>query len=298
MGVVIGAPILAMATVRLPRKATLLGLMVMFVLGNTLCALASSYSLLMAARIITALCHGAFFGIGSVVAADLVPRAQRARAIALMFAGLTLADVLGVPLGTALGQAFSWRATFWAVTAIGLVALAGIALLLPAKIRMMPANLTREIAVLGKSQVLLAMAISALVSASLFTVFTYITPMLEDVTGVSPHGVSIVLLLFGVGLTLGNVVGGRLADWKLMPSLIAILLALILVMGLLFYRDPLAARGHRDDHPLGRRPLRPGARAAAPGRGQGPACPQTWPRRSTRAPSISAMRPAPGSAAS
>src|SRR4029077_4130141 len=109
MGVVIGAPILAMATVRLPRKATLLGLMVMFVLGNMLCALASDYSLLMAARIITALCHGAFCGIVSVVASDLVPRAQRARAIALMFAGLTLANVLGVPLGTPLGQAFSWR---------------------------------------------------------------------------------------------------------------------------------------------------------------------------------------------
>jgi DHA1 family inner membrane transport protein len=140
-----------------------------------------------------------------------------------------------VPLGTALGQAFSWRATFWAVTAIGLVALAGIALLLPAKIRIVPANLTREIAVLGKSQVLLAMAISALVSASLFTVFTYITPMLEEVTGLSPHGVTIALLLFGVGLTLGNVVGGRLADWKLTPSLIAILLALILVMGVLTF---------------------------------------------------------------
>ncbi|HUD51833.1 MFS transporter, partial [Parvibaculum sp.] len=230
MGVVIGAPIFAIVTSSLPRKRALLMLMGMFTLGNLLCAVSPGYALLMGARILTAFCHGTFFGIGAVVAADLVPRDKRAQAIALMFAGLTVANVLGVPLGTALGQFAGWRATFWAVVGIGLVALAAIAIWLPANLRMPQGSIASEFRVLGEKQVLLAMLISVLASASLFTVFTYITPILESVTGVSPHGVTMVLLLFGVGLTAGNLIGGRLADWKLMPMLIGILLLLVLVV--------------------------------------------------------------------
>ncbi|WP_207456717.1 MFS transporter [Azospirillum sp. SYSU D00513] len=230
LGVVVGAPILAMLTARLPRKAALLTLMAMFVLGNLLCAVAPSYWLLMGARVLTAFCHGTFFGIGSVVAANLVAPNRRAQAVALMFAGLTLANVLGVPLGTALGQVAGWRATFWCVVAIGLAALLAIALLVPRQRTERPVSLLQECRVLGRPQVLLAMAISVVASASLFSVFTYITPILRDVTGVSPQGVTGVLLLFGVGLTLGNLAGGRLADWKLMPALVAIFALLTLIV--------------------------------------------------------------------
>jgi len=230
LGVVIGAPILAIATARVPRKAALLGLVGTFILGNLLCALAGSYWLLMAARVVTAFSHGAFFGIGSVVAADLVAPNKRAQAVAMMFAGLTLANVLGVPFGTALGQWAGWRSTFWVVTGIGLIAAAAIARWVPRMAAGTPDSLLGEFRVLRRPQVVLAMLMSVLASASLFSVFTYITPILETVTGVGPRAVTWILLLFGVGLTVGNVAGGRLADWKLMPSLIGIFVALVLVV--------------------------------------------------------------------
>ncbi len=241
MGVVIGAPIVAIITNSLPRKATLLGLASTFVLGNLLCAIAPDYWTLMAARVVTAFCHGAFFGIGAVVAASLVPPNQRASAIALMFAGLTIANVLGVPLGTALGQAAGWRSTFWAVVIIGLIAVAGIALWLPRAIPHQSGNIIREFAVMKRPQVLLAMSMSVLSSASLFTVFTYIAPLLRDVTGLTPHAVTVVLLLFGVGITIGNILGGRLADWKLMPSLIGIFVGLVAVLAALVFTSPFEA---------------------------------------------------------
>jgi DHA1 family inner membrane transport protein len=223
--------ILAMATARLSRRTTLLVLVATFVLGNLLCALAPSYQWLLAARIVTAFSHGAFFGIGAVVAAQLAPPARRAEAMALMFAGLTLANILGVPAGTLLGQALGWHATFWAVTVIGLFAMVAIAMLLPPTLAGSAADLIHEVRVLRQPQVLLAMAISVLCSASLFSVFTYIAPLLESVTGMSQRGVDAVLLLFGVGLTAGNLLGGRLADWRLMPSVLAILAALTGVLG-------------------------------------------------------------------
>ena len=234
LAVTLGSPIVAIATAKLPRRATLLGLMGVFILGNTLCALAPSYWALMGARVVTALAHGAFFGIGSVVATQLVPRHKRAQAIAMMFTGLTLANVTGVPLGTLLGQAEGWRATFWAVTVIGVLAVAALAAFVPAIAADRSVNLAGEFRALRRVQVLLAMAISVLCSVALFSVFTYITPLLEDVTGLSAHWVSVALLLFGAGLTFGNVVGGRLADWRLMPSVLALFAALALAM-LAFY---------------------------------------------------------------
>lgn len=230
LGVVVGAPLLAILTAKLPRKPTLVGLMALFIAGNILCALAPSYWLLMGARIVTAFCHAAFFGIGSVVAADLVPRNRRAQAIALMFAGLTLANVLGVPAGTAFGQWLGWRATFWAVALIGLGALSALTVLLPSRLPMTGSGILSEFKVLADTQVLLAMVISVLCSASLFSVFTYISPLLASSTGLSPHAITLALLLFGVGLTAGNMLGGRLADWKLMPSLLGTLVVLIAVL--------------------------------------------------------------------
>ncbi|WP_186207902.1 MFS transporter [Burkholderia gladioli] len=229
LGVTIGAPILAVVTAKMPRRQALLGLIGVFIAGNLLCAIAPGYSLLMAARVVTAFCHGAFFGIGSVVASSLVAPNRRAQAIALMFTGLTLANVLGVPLGTALGQAFGWRSTFWAVTGIGVLAAGALALCLPRQLEMPQTSIAREFRVMRNPQVLMVLGISVLASASLFSVFTYITPILEDVTQFTPHEVTLVLLLFGLGLTVGGTLGGKLADWRRMPSLIASLALIGLV---------------------------------------------------------------------
>jgi DHA1 family inner membrane transport protein len=230
MGVVVGAPLVAMATARLPRKTALLGLMAVFLVGNLGCALAPSYLLLLLARIVTAFAHGAFFGIGAVVARDLVPRERRAQAVALMFTGLTLANVLGVPFGTALGQAAGWRMAFWAVVAIGV--LAGVAILawVPAGLPGSKNGLGSEFRTMSRWAVLQPMLISTLASVSLFSVFTYITPFLETVTGLSPHGVTLALLLVGVGLTVGNVVGGRLGDRNLMGTVVGCFAGLIAVL--------------------------------------------------------------------
>lgn len=229
LSVVIGAPLTTAAGSRLPRKTMLLALMGLFVLGNALCAVAGNYGLLMFGRTVTALCHGAFFGIGSVVAADLVPPNRRASAIALMFSGLTLANVLGVPLGTALGQQLGWRSTFWAVTALGALGLIGIFALVPAQ----PApesTLRSELAVFRRPQVWLALTMTTLGFGGVFASFTYISPLLTDITHYSPGAVTWLLVLFGVGLCVGNVVGGRLADRDLMPNLYLILAVLIGVL--------------------------------------------------------------------
>ena len=229
LGVVVGAPILAVLTSRLRRKTALVALMGLFVVGNVLCAVAPGYGTLMAARIVTAFCHGTFFGIGSVVAAGLVPPSQRASAVALMFAGLTLANVLGVPLGTALGQVAGWRSTFWVVSAIGLAAVAALAAWLPARIPMQPGNILREFKVLRDLRVVWPLAASVLASAALFCVLTYIAPLLREATGVSERGVTGVLLLFGVALTVGSTLGGKLGDRNLEASLRRIFLGLLLV---------------------------------------------------------------------
>ena len=230
-GVAFGSPFVAIATARWPRKRALVALMAVFILGNIGCALAPTYALLMLARVMTSFAHGAFFGIGSVVARDLVPPHRRTQAVAMMFAGLTLSNVLGVPFGTALGQAFGWRMPFWVVTGIGLVAGGAIARYIPD----MPGSTTSlaaEFVTLRHPRVLLPMAISALSSVSLFSVVTYITPLLEHVSGLTPHEVTIALLLFGVGLTVGNLVGGRLADWRLLTTVIGTFVAVILVLAM------------------------------------------------------------------
>lgn len=230
LGVALGGPLLALFTVRLPRKATLGWMMAIFTAGNLACALSPNYTCLLAARVLTSFCHAAFFGIGSVEAASLVPKEKRAQAMAFMFSGLTIANIIGVPLGTMLGQAAGWRSTFWAVTAIGIAAMAAVAYWLPPSRQEKPAGFRRELRVLRSPQVWLALAISVGASISLFAFFTYIAPYLRTVTGIAPHRVGAVLLLFGVGFTLGNYIGGKLADWKLMPALIGIFVALTAIL--------------------------------------------------------------------
>lgn len=230
LGVAGGAPLLAMLTARMERRHALLLLLGLFIAGNALCAVAPDYAVLMLARVLAAFCHGSFFGIGAVVAAHLVPPSKRAQAIALMFAGLTLANVLGVPFGTFLGQWAGWRSTFAAVTGLGVLAAVAVWRFVPPLPDLTAPDLRRELGVLRQGQVLLALAMTVLGFGGVFTVFTYIAPILQQQAHVSIGATGWVLVLFGAGTTLGNLLGGRLADWRLMPSLIGILAALGLVL--------------------------------------------------------------------
>jgi DHA1 family inner membrane transport protein len=230
LGVAVGAPLLTATTGRLPRKTLLLGLMALFTVGNLACALAPDYWSLMAARVVTSFAHGTFFGVGSVVATALVPKNKAASAIALMFTGLTLANVLGVPFGAWLGLHYGWRATFWVVTAIGLVAMAAVALLVPRLAASGSGRLMDELKVLGRPQVLLGLGITTLGFGGVFAAFTYIAPVLTQISGFSADAVAPILLLFGAGLVVGNIVGGKLADRALMPTLLGSLAALAAVL--------------------------------------------------------------------
>jgi DHA1 family inner membrane transport protein len=219
LGVAVGGPPLTMLGGRLSRKTMLLWLMVLFIAGNLLSALAPSYGVLMAGRFLAAFAHGAYFGVGSVVAADLVAPQKRASAIALMFTGLTLANVLGVPLGTWIGQAFGWRATFWVVVVIGFAGFAGVLALVPRQPRPAGGGILRELATFRKAGVWLALAMTVFGFAPVFAVITFIAPIMTGVGGFSPGAVPVVMALFGVGLVVGNLIGGKLADRAVMPSI-------------------------------------------------------------------------------
>lgn len=231
LAVAVGGVALTAAVTRFDRKRVLMALMVLFIGGNILSAVASTYEILLAGRILAALCHGAFFGIGAVVAADMVTPAKRAGAIAMMFAGLTIANVLGVPFGTLLGQQLGWRSTFWAITIIGIVALIGIAVLVPDTKGAAPsAGLRTELTAFKSPQVWLSIAITILGFGGMFGAFTYIAYTLTDVTGFASSSVPWLLVLFGVGLFIGNYVGGKLADRALTTSLTATLAILTVVL--------------------------------------------------------------------
>ncbi|MBB1248172.1 MFS transporter [Rhizobium sp. G21] len=236
LGVVFGAPILTAVTARWPRKSVLLGLMAIFTLGNLACALAPSYEALMTARLFTALAHGAFFGVGSVVATKLVAADKQASAIAIMFTGLTVANIIGVPFGTWLGQTFGWRSTFFAVAAVGVAALAVIALLVPRENEAPEASDWRtDLRALMRPAVLIGLLTTVLGYAGVFALFTYIAPALKDVTGFSEAAISPILLVFGAGLVVGNLAGGKLADRNLRLALYATLIALVLALGLMTF---------------------------------------------------------------
>lgn len=236
LGVMAGAPIMTVVTARWPRKATLLALMAIFTIGNLACAIAPTYFGLLAARVLTAFAHGTFFGVGSVVATQLVAPQQRASAIAIMFTGLTIATVLGVPFGTWLGQLAGWRATFWAVVGIGIFALAVIALLVPRDAGQIEEGDWRsDLRALARGPVVLALLTTVFGFGGMFVVFTYIAPMLTQLTHVSERAVSLLLLVFGGGLVVGNIVGGKLADRYLETTLVGSLLALAAVLGLMTF---------------------------------------------------------------
>lgn len=234
LGVVLGAPVLTVLTARLPRKTVLVVLMAIFVIGNAACALAPSYGMLMVARVLTALAHGTFFGVGSVVATELVAPNKKASAIAVMFTGLTVANILGVPLGTFIGQQFGWRATFWAVALVGLAALAIIAALVPRDSQPpVASNWRADLRAIRQAPVLLGLLMTVLGFAGVFAVFTYIAPMLTEIAGFAPRVVSPILLIFGGGLVVGNLLGGRFADHHLRATIFGTLAALAVVLALM-----------------------------------------------------------------
>ncbi|MGR7995409.1 MFS transporter [Xanthobacter sp. ZOL 2024] len=231
LGVVVGAPLLTALTARWPRKTVLLGLMAVFTLGNLACALAPSYGWLMAARVLTAFAHATFFGVGSVVATDLVPANKKASAIALMFTGLTVANILGVPFGTWLGQLAGWRSTFLAVTGVGVAAFAIIAVLVPKDHGAgTVTRLSEDLMVLRRPALLYGLATTVLSWVGVFAAFTYIAPMLTRITGFPEGAVSPILLVFGAGLVVGNLLGGRLADRWLVPTVYGSLVLLAVVL--------------------------------------------------------------------
>lgn len=215
LGVAVGAPVLTALTGRVPRKQLLIALMVLFTIGNLLAWQAPGYATLMAARVLTGLAHGVFFSIGSTIATSLVPKEKAASAIALMFSGLTVALVTGVPLGTWIGQAFGWQATFLAVSLLGVLAIAGSALLVPRDIAgAEPAPLMTQLAVLRKPRLLLVYAMTTLGYGGTFIAFTYLPPILQEVSGFGASSISLVMLVYGVSVAAGNIWGGRLADRK------------------------------------------------------------------------------------
>ncbi|MDC2954300.1 MFS transporter [Streptomyces gilvifuscus] len=230
LGVVLGAPLLTVLGTRVSRKKMLMFLMGLFVVGNTLSALAPSFGVMLAGRVVASLAHGAFFGIGSVVAAGLVAPEKKASAISLMFTGLTVANVVGVPLGTYIGQAAGWRVTFAAVAVLGIAGLLGVARLVPETGRPESATVRTEFAAFRNAQVWIAMAMTVLGFGGVFAAVTYITPMMTEVAGYSAGAVTWLLVLFGAGMFLGNLVGGRFADRALMPMLFTALGALSLTL--------------------------------------------------------------------
>jgi DHA1 family inner membrane transport protein len=232
LGVMFGAPIMTALGTRVPRKRMLMLLMGLFVLGNLVSALAPVFGVMLVGRIVASLAHGAFFGIGSVVAAELVAPEKKAAAISMMFSGLTVANVIGVPLGTLVGQSAGWRVTFALVAALGVVGLLGVAKLVPEMPRPEGVHLRHELAAFKSVQVLLAMAMTVLGFGGVFAAITYIAPMMAHVTGFADGSVTWLLVLFGLGMVGGNVIGGRYADRALMPMLYVSLGGLALVLAL------------------------------------------------------------------
>lgn len=233
LGVVIGAPLLAAVTARMSRRTVLIGLMAVFVLGNALSAFAPGYESLLAARFLSGLPHGAFFGVGAVVATGMVAPERKARSVSLMFLGLTVANVAGVPVATLMGQHLGWRATFLGVGAIGLAAIAALALLIPHDhTHATAAGLRHELAALKSLPVWLALGTTVAGFGALFAAYSYVTPMLTDSAGFAPASVTLLLALFGVGATAGNLLGGRLADHAMRGTLFGGLAALGVVLAL------------------------------------------------------------------
>lgn len=244
LGVTFGAPVLTAITSSMSRKTLLLWIMIVFIIGNSIAAGATSIGVLLAARIISALSHGIFMSIGSTIAADLVPENRRASAISIMFSGLTVATVTGVPLGTFIGQQFGWRAAFIIIVGIGAIALIANSILIPSGLRKGTRTTFRDqYKLVTNGRLLLVFTITALGYGGTFVVFTYLTPILQDITGYSEGAVAIILLIYGLAIAIGNMVGGKLSNHNPIRALVYMFIVQAVILFILLFTAPFKTAG-------------------------------------------------------
>ncbi|MCM3691842.1 MFS transporter [Neobacillus niacini] len=244
LGITLGAPILTSLTSSMSRKSLLLWIMVIFIIGNGLAASASSIGILLAARIISALSHGIFMSIGSTIAADLVPENKRASAISIMFTGLTVATVTGVPFGTFIGQQFGWRMAFILIIVVGLIAFIANSILIPSTLRKGTVSTFRDqIKLVTNGRLLLVFIITALGYGGTFVVFTYLSPILQEITGFKDESVAVILLGYGIAIAIGNMVGGKAANKNPIKALFYMFIAQALVLFILLFTAPIKIAG-------------------------------------------------------
>nr|WP_263312908.1 MFS transporter [Mammaliicoccus sp. Marseille-Q6498] len=235
LSVAIGGPLIVLATYKLPRKNLLILLMSIFIIGNGIGGIAPTYGLLMLSRVVAALAHGSFFGIGSILAASMVPTHKRASAMAIMFMGLTMSNVLGVPFGTFVGQMLGWKMTFIIISFLGLCTLIGIIKFVPNQKDTQPISIKNELSVLKDLKLWLTLGTTLFGFSSVFAYFTYISQILTDVTHFDESWISFLLIIFGVGVTLGNIIGGKLADWNLNRALKIIFIAFPIYIFMMYF---------------------------------------------------------------
>lgn len=244
LGVTFGAPILTSLTSTIPRKTLLFWIMIVFIAGNSLAASASGVGILLTARVISALAHGVFMSIGATIAADLVPENRRASAIAIMFSGLTVATVTGVPLGTWIGQHMGWRAAFVGIVLIGVIAFIANMVLIPSDLRKGTRTPLREqIKLVTNGRLLLAFAITAIGYGGTFVVFTYLSPLLHDITGFKESTVAVILLVYGIAIAIGNVIGGKAANKKPISALFYMFILQAVILFVLTFTAPFKVVG-------------------------------------------------------
>ncbi|MBO1513011.1 MFS transporter [Metabacillus bambusae] len=244
LGVTFGAPILTSLTSSMSRKSLLLWIMVIFIIGNSLAASATSIGVLLVARVISALSHGVFMSIGSTIAADLVPENRRASAISIMFTGLTVATVTGVPFGTYIGQQFGWRFAFFAIIIIGIIAFIANSILIPSDLRKgLPTSLRDQVKLVTNGRLLLLFIITALGYGGTFVVFTYLSPLLQEITGFKSETVAIILLVYGIAIAIGNMIGGKLSNRNPLGSLFYMFIVQAIVLFILMFTAPFKLAG-------------------------------------------------------
>lgn len=244
LGVMFGAPILTSLTSKMPRKTLLLWIMVVFIIGNGIAASATSVTVLLVARVISAFSHGVFMSIGSTIAADLVPENRRASAISIMFTGLTVATITGVPFGTFIGQQFGWRFAFVAIVIIGLIGFIANSILVPADLRKgNPTSMRDQVKLITNSRILLLLSITALGYGGTFVVFTYLSPLLQTITGFKQESIAIILLVYGVAIAIGNMIGGKLSNKNPIGSLFYMFIVQAIVLFILVFTVPFKVAG-------------------------------------------------------
>lgn len=244
LGVMIGAPILTSLTSRMPRKTLLLWIMIVFIIGNGIAAGATSVTVLLMARVISAFAHGVFMSIGSTIAADLVPENRRASAISIMFTGLTVATITGVPFGTFIGQQFGWRFAFVAIVVIGIIGFIANSILVPSDLRQStPTTIRDQVKLITNSRILLVLTITALGYGGTFVVFTYLSPLLQTITGFKQGTIVIILLVYGIAIAIGNMIGGKLSNKNPIGSLFYMFIAQAIVLFILTFTAPFKVVG-------------------------------------------------------